>query len=103
MSSGQFSPRAARELRATAVWIAERDADAAAGFVCAATAAAERLAHQPGLARTEPRLAPPRFRFWSLRGYPYLLVPDTERCPAVVARVVHQARDLPVVLNDLWG
>lgn len=56
------------------------------------------------LARVEPRLAPARFRFWSLRGYPYLLVIDTENDPPFVARFVNQSRDLPVALSDLeWG
>jgi hypothetical protein len=53
------------------------------------------------MAHTEIRLAPSRYRFWSLRGFPFLLVIDTETDPPVVARFVHQARDLPVILDDL--
>jgi hypothetical protein len=37
----------------------------------------------------------------TLRGYLYLLVLDVDQIPPVVARFVHQARDLPVLLNDL--
>jgi len=47
------------------------------------------------------RNSPERYRFWSLRGYPYLLVVDVEHKPPVIVRFVHQARDLPVVLDDL--
>jgi len=36
-----------------------------------------------------------------LPGYLYLLVLDVDQIPPVVARFVHQARDLPVLLNDL--
>ncbi|HET6235008.1 MAG TPA: hypothetical protein VFE41_08590 [Acetobacteraceae bacterium] len=53
------------------------------------------------LARTQEDLTPPRFRFWSLRGYPYLRVFDGSETRTVVARFVYQVRDLPVVLGDL--
>ena len=96
-----FTPRALRELRAAAEWIAEDNPDAADNLLSAALDAAKRLTRKPDLARVELRLAPARYRFWSLRGYPYLLVIDIENEPPVVARFVHQARDLPVVLDDL--
>ena len=59
------------------------------------------VAGKPALARTTLQLAPDRFRFWSLRGFPYLLVFDMDRTPPIVARMVHQSRDLPAVLADL--
>jgi toxin ParE1/3/4 len=96
-----FSPRAQRELRQAAEWIAEDNPDAAEALLTAALRAAERIGNKPMLARLRPDLAPPRFRFWSLRGYPYLLVFDVENDPPLVARFVHQARDLPVLLGDL--
>jgi hypothetical protein len=37
--------------------------------------------------------------FWSLRGFPYLLVYDAEAEPPVILRFVHQSPDLPVVLD----
>jgi toxin ParE1/3/4 len=101
VSAGRFAPRALRELRAAAAWIAEDNPDAAEGLLRAALQAAERVAGRPGMARVRLELAPERFRFWSLRGYPYLLVFDVTQTPPVVARVVHQMRDLPVVLGDL--
>ncbi len=53
------------------------------------------------LARRRPKLASECYRFWSLRRYPYLLVLDVTRTPAVVVRIVHQSRDLPAALRDL--
>lgn len=103
MTRGRFAPRARRELREAAEWIAEDSPDTAVALVRAAVRAADRVASKPALARTILELAPDRFRFWSLRGFPYLLVFDTGRTPPVVARVVHQSRDLPVILADLDG
>ena len=44
-------------------------------------------------------LAPARYRFWSVRGFPYLLVYDAEAQPPIILRVVHQSRDLPAILD----
>lgn len=96
-----FAPRARRELRDAAAWIAGENPDAAEALLWAALRAAELVAAKPGLVRVRLDPAPSRFRFRSLRGYPYLLVFDVDRTPPVVARFVHQARDLPVLLSDL--
>jgi toxin ParE1/3/4 len=96
-----FAPRARRELLEAVAWIAEQNPAAAEGLLAAASRAATMVTAKPNLARVRLTLAPARFRFWSLRGYPYLLVIDTGHDPPVIARVVHQARDLPVVLGDL--
>ena len=101
MKLGLFAPRALRELREAAAWIAEDNPGAAEALLRAAVQASEMIAAKPGLARVRLDLAPARFRFWSLRGYPYLLVFDVDRVPPVVARFVHQARDLPVALREL--
>jgi plasmid stabilization system protein ParE len=101
MTPGLFAPRARRELREAAIWIAAKNPDVAEALLRATLRAAELVAANPGLARVRLDLAPVRFRFWSLRGYPYLLVFDVDRTPPVVARFVHQARDLPVLLSDL--
>lgn len=95
-----FAPRARRDLREAVSWIARDDEAAARRLGHVAIAAAERLVRRPMLARAMPRVAPARFRFWSLPGYAYLLVLDTARDPPVVARVVHAARDLPAALSD---
>lgn len=101
MTQGLFAPRALRELRAAAVHIAKENPSAAERLLLDAITAARRLVANPTLARTETRFAPPRFRFWSLRPFHYLLVVDTEPHPPVITRFVHQARDLPVLLRDL--
>jgi toxin ParE1/3/4 len=101
MTPGLFAPRARRELLEAVAYIAEDNPEAAENLLTVASAAARRVTERPTLARTQLRLAPARYRFWSLRGYPYLLVIDTENDPPVVARFVHQARDLWVVLDDL--
>lgn len=55
----------------------------------------------PGLGRRELGLADARYRFWSVRGFPYLIVYRADRNPPAVVRFVHTARDLPRTLADL--
>ena len=57
------------------------------------------LQARPKLGRIRLELAPRRYRFWSLRGFPYLLVYDAEAEPPIILRFVHQSRDLPGVLD----
>jgi len=101
MTPGRFAPRARRELCQAAEWIAEDNPAAAEALLQAALRAAARVAARPGLGHVRLELAPARFRFWPLRGLPYVLVLDCIRSAPVVARVVHQARDLPTALADL--
>jgi plasmid stabilization system protein ParE len=101
MTSGLFTPRARRELREAAKRIAEDNPTAAESLLSTALAAAQQATLKPLLARAQLSLAPARYRFWSLRGYPCLLVIDTENNPPVVARFVHHARDHPAALEDL--
>ncbi len=63
--------------------------------------AARRIGRNPMIGRLEPSLADARYRFWSIAGFPYLLVyrPDTR--PPSIVRFVHAARDLPTVLARL--
>ena len=72
---------------------------AADALLAAAMAAARRLQARPKLQRVRLELAPQRFRFWSLRGFPYLLVYDAEAEPPIILRLVHQSHDLPAVLD----
>ena len=101
MSAPLFAPRARRELVAPAVSIAEDNPAVAELFISVVGESAERICARPNLARIEPKLAGDRFRFWSVRGFPYLLVIDTGSAPPRIVRIVHQARDLPMVLRDL--
>ena len=99
MTSPIFAPRAQRELREAAVWIADDNPAAADALLAAAMAAARRRQARPKLGRVRLELAPERHRFWSLRGFPYLLVYDAEAEPPIILRFVHQSRDLPAVLD----
>jgi toxin ParE1/3/4 len=99
VTSPVFSPRARRELREAAVWIAEDNPAAAEALLAAAMGAARRLQERPKLGRVRLELAPERYRFWSLRDFPYLLVYDAEADPPIILRFVHQSRDLPAVLD----
>ena len=94
-----FAPQAARELEHAAAQIAENYPDTAEAFMQAALTAAVRIASRPGLGSTRPHV-PPRFRFWPLRRYSYLLVYDAATKPVVILRVVHMRRDLPKLLSD---
>ena len=76
-----FAPRAQHELRAAAMWIAEDNPAAAEALLIAAMAATHRLQARPKRGRVKLELAPARYRFWSLRGFPYLLVYDAEAEP----------------------
>ena len=99
MTSPIFAPRAQRELRAAAEWIAEDNLAAADALLAAAMTAARRIEARAKLGRIRLELAPARYRFWSLRGFPYLLVYDAEAEPPIILRFVHQSRDLPGVLD----
>jgi toxin ParE1/3/4 len=99
VTSPAFLPRTRRELREAAVWIAEDNLAAAEALLAAAMGAARRLQARPKLGRARLEPAPVRNRFWSLRGFPYLLVYDAEASPPIILRFVHQSRDLPAVLD----
>jgi toxin ParE1/3/4 len=99
VTSPIFTPRAQRELLSAVTWIAEDNPVAADALLAAAMAAARRLQTRPKLGRVRLELAPERYRFWSLRGFSYLLVYDAEAKPPLILRFVHQSRDLPAVLD----
>lgn len=63
--------------------------------------AAQRLGERPLLGRRESAFADLRYRFWSVAGFPYLIVYRPDRSPPSIVRFVHTSRDLPRVLADL--
>jgi len=99
VTSPIFAPRAQRELREGVVWIAEDNRAAADTLLAAAMPAARRLQARSKLGRVRLELAPERYRFWSLRGFPYLLVYDAEAKPPIILGFAHQFRDLPMALD----
>jgi toxin ParE1/3/4 len=99
VTSPLFAPRAQRELRDAVLWIEKDNPAAADALLAAAIAAARGLQAGPKLGRVRLDLAPAQYRFWSLRGFPYLLVYDAEAEPPIILRLVHQSRDLPATLD----
>ena len=99
MTPALFTPRAERELRDAVLWVEQDNPAAADAVLAAAIATARRLQARPKLGRVMLDLAPARYRFWSVRGFPYLLVYDAEAEPSIILRVVHQSRDLPAILD----
>jgi len=65
--------------------------------------AARRIGTHPLLGRQNTILVGSRYRFWSVPGFPYLIVYRPDSVPPSIVRFVHTARDLPTVLADLRG
>lgn len=63
--------------------------------------ATRRIGRHPGIGRREPSLADARYRFWSVSGFPYLLVYRPDMSPPSIVRFVHTSRDLPPLLANL--
>lgn len=63
--------------------------------------AARRIGDRPLLGRREPTLADVRDRFWSVSGFPHLIVYRPDTSPPSILRFVQTARDLPSLLADL--
>jgi toxin ParE1/3/4 len=76
-----FVPRALRELRAAAVYIARDNPLAAEALLDVALRAARTLADHPEMGRLRPALAPPRYRFWSLTAFSYVSMNSDLRTP----------------------
>jgi toxin ParE1/3/4 len=65
--------------------------------------AARLIGSRPFIGRQEPKLAGEHFRFWSVSGFPYLIVYRPDTTPPSIVRLVHSARDLGPLLADLAG
>jgi toxin ParE1/3/4 len=98
-----FALRAVRDVEEAADWIADHGGGPliARRMVLATLDAARFVVGRPRAGHTRPNLLPVQFRFWRVRGFPYLLVYDAERTPAQIVRVPHAARDLEPVLADV--
>ena len=91
MNLRSFTPRACRDLRDACLWLA-RTNPAVAHALAAEERAAQRLAERPLLGRRRPELAPEPFRFWALRGFPYVLAYDSWASPPRILMVLHASR-----------
>lgn len=98
-ASARFSGSAARAFAKT---LEEMEhATAAQRLRRAVEEATRHLGEFPLLGRREPVLADKRYRFWSVSGFPYLLVYRPDTSPPSIVRFVHVARDLSKLLADL--
>ncbi len=97
MPSAVLSPRARRDLLEAVFWIAKDNRAAALGLRDSIKDAALRIGRHPHLGIERPALASPPIRFLILTGYPYVLVYDADRQPALILRILHGARDLPEI------
>ena len=98
-----FAPRAVRDVEDAADWLAAGPGGVplARRFLAAVAEAGGRIAQRPQLGHRRPELLPDPFRFYAVKGFPYLLIYNTGRPGAPVARVLHMARDLAPLLADL--
>lgn len=96
-----FAPAARADLRQAIAWIARDDPAAAHALRDAALRGAGRLGTNPWLGAIRRALGAERFRFLLLRGFPYVMVYTADTVPPRILRVLHTARDLPVILAEL--
>jgi plasmid stabilization system protein ParE len=93
--------RARRELAVALRRIAPHNPDAAERLYATVQEAARRIGVNPAIGAHRPRLASPRYRFWSIPRYHYLLAYTDATHPPRIVRIVHTSQDLPRVLADL--
>jgi toxin ParE1/3/4 len=96
-----FAQTAVNDLMDAVAWIARDNPVAAETLRGVATTAARRLGRHPLLGAARPMLGADRYRFFRLRGYPYLLVYTADTSPPRILRVLHMARDLPKIIADI--
>lgn len=96
-----LAPEARAELVRAARSIAKDNAIAARQFRQAVGEAARLIGAHPDAGRIDAKLAPPRYRLWSLTRFHYVLVYEASARPPRIARILHTARDLAPLLADL--
>ena len=82
-------------------WILQDNPTAARALRDAVSAALAKVGQFPSLGFVRPDLADAPIRFHVLHGFPYVLVYDADAQPPLVLRVLHAARDLPELLQDV--
>ena len=96
-----LAPEAEAELRKIVTRIHDQHPEAARRLRQLVDVAARRIGARPLLGRVDPRLAAPRFRFWSLSAFSLLIVYNGTTDPVRIVRIVHTAQDLPKALKEL--
>ena len=98
MSSAALSPQARRDLNEAARWIAQDNPVAARALRISVQKAARVLGEHPRAGRERLDVTSRPVRFFALAELPYIIVYNAEVSPPLIARVLHEARDLPGVL-----
>jgi len=101
MAPATIAPQARRELLAASNWISADSPRAALKLTEALLAAADALGRNPYLGQEQPDIVRPPYRLFRMRGFPYVLAYDPSRSPPVIARMLHDARDLADALKSL--
>jgi plasmid stabilization system protein ParE len=98
-----LAPQAIRDVEDAAAWFADGPGGEplARRFARAVAAAAGRVSQRPLLGHRRLSLLPDPYRFYAVRGFDYVLVYNTARTGAPVARVLYMGRDLGPLLADL--
>jgi toxin ParE1/3/4 len=89
------------DLSEAARWIKKDNSIAAAGFRKSVATALGRIGVNPLIGFQRCEFLPEKYRVVVLTGFPYLLIYDCSRIPPVVMRILHGARDIPALLQDL--
>lgn len=82
-------------------WIAQENPRAAEDLRIAIRYAAQLLGEHPDMGKQRQDIVSESVRFLVLRGFPYILVYRANAVPPRILRVLHGARDIPEVLQDL--
>lgn len=93
--------RARRELARAVQQIAEDNPDAADRLNTAVLGATHLIGAKPAAGTQRRHLAGPRYRFWSLPQFRYVLVYTDATEPPRILRLLHTSRDLPPLLAGL--
>ena len=96
-----ISAAARKDLLDAAAWIAKTNPLAARALRGSIVEAAIVLGDSPNIGFERIDLIDSPVRFWILRGFPYIIVYDSELRPPLILRVLYGARDLPEVLAEL--
>ncbi len=101
MTAAALSPAARCDLIHAVRWIAKDNPHAARGLRDAVANAARHIGRHNSIGVARPDLTDPPYRFFMLAGFPYIIVYNADRRPALIVRILHGARDLPELLHDL--
>lgn len=96
----QLTETAAADVDGIVTYIAdEGSVDAALRVHSALVEAFELLAERPGIGHSREDLTDRPYKFWSV--FSYLIVYEPRSSPLQIVTVIHAARNVPDILNDL--